>query len=279
MDFEDEEDRMLNNLEKYKIMNSTLEFKSRQEFKNSARDVEILALEEEVKRLKQEVEKYKTLIEIQALTTKTMTDFSSPVEEDKSLAKSCDIVNSDNKIGIIQNGEAQSLADAQTEKIRITVAVQTECHKVAQETQTDIMSKQIQVRSVPKETVAPPQPPPLPTPFSIPIVIPPPPPMVAVSVPPPPPPPLPVTSAPPPPPMPGCSAPPPPPMPGMSAPSGPSLPGIPPPPPLIGMGGVPPPPPPAPGIGGPPPPPPPMGGPAPFPAPPTGGWTSQKSSK
>lgn len=63
----------------------------RSESKLSAKEVEILALEEEVKRLKQEVEKYKTLIEIQNLTAQTVKDFSSPVEEERSITcKNCD---------------------------------------------------------------------------------------------------------------------------------------------------------------------------------------------
>lgn len=62
------------------------------EFKNSARDVEILSLEDEIKRLKQEVEKYKTLIEIQNLTANAVKDFNSPVEENKNIVcKNCDI--------------------------------------------------------------------------------------------------------------------------------------------------------------------------------------------
>nr|CAI5839782.1 unnamed protein product [Callosobruchus analis] len=52
--------------------------------------VEILGLEEEVNRLKQEVEKYKTLIEIQTLTTNAVIDFSSPVDEGKTFDKDCD---------------------------------------------------------------------------------------------------------------------------------------------------------------------------------------------
>lgn len=57
---------------------------------SSARSVEIMALEEEINRLKQEVEKYKTLTEIQLLTAKAVKDFGSPVEEDKSfLCKIC----------------------------------------------------------------------------------------------------------------------------------------------------------------------------------------------
>ena len=62
------------------------------ESKLSAKDVvDILAYEEEIKRLKQEVEKYRTLCEIQNLTAKTVQDFSSPIEEDKIFyCKNCD---------------------------------------------------------------------------------------------------------------------------------------------------------------------------------------------
>lgn len=54
---------------------------SPKELKPAAKAADILSLEEEIRRLKQEVEKYKTLIEIQALTAKTVEDFSSPIEE------------------------------------------------------------------------------------------------------------------------------------------------------------------------------------------------------
>lgn len=58
---------------------------------SSARNVEIMALEEEINRLKQEMEKYKTLTEIQLLTAKAVKDFGSPVEEDKDfVCKICD---------------------------------------------------------------------------------------------------------------------------------------------------------------------------------------------
>ncbi|KAG5887427.1 hypothetical protein JTB14_024626 [Gonioctena quinquepunctata] len=57
--------------------------KPRQELKNSARDVEILSLEQEIKRLSQEVDKYKTLSEIQTLTTNAVIDFRSPEREDE----------------------------------------------------------------------------------------------------------------------------------------------------------------------------------------------------
>lgn len=295
LDSEDEELKMLNNLEKYKILNSvssptTVEFKSKQEFRNSARDVEILALEEEVKRLKQEVEKYKTLIEIQTLTNKTMNDFSSPIEEETTFAKSCDNLVRDKKIGPIENGIAQVNAEAQTEGVLRTVAIQTDCFMAAQETQTEkisqthsvsmdgttqMESEEIKVLSVLNETEVPP-PPPLPSP-TVPLVPPPPPPPLpsfsipsavpsinGESKPPvlnsnaPPPPPLPGCMAPPPPPLPGCGAPPPPPLPGCTVPLPPPIPGctvssklgIPPPPPFMGMGGTTPPPPPAPGMGG-----------------------------
>lgn len=295
-ELEDEEDKMLSNLERYKILNSVsptaVEFKSKQEFKNSARDVEILALEDEVKRLKQEVEKYKTLIEIQALTNKTMADFSSPVEEDKKFGTSCDLGN-EIKNGIKEDAAAQPSVQAQREIEHTAVAVQTDCLMVAQQTQTCqqcddvkienwniVESDKVEVNTVPKEIGAlPPPPPPLSN--LIENIFPPPPPLLACA-PPPPPPPLPGCAAPPPPPpLPVCAAPPPPPLPGCAVPPAPAMPGIPPPPPLMGMSGVPPPPPvPETGTaGGPPPPPPPMGGPAPLPAPPLGGWSTQKSGE
>ncbi|CAG7729368.1 unnamed protein product [Allacma fusca] len=127
-----------------------------------------------------------------------------------------------------------------------------------------------------------PPPPPMPVGFGAP----PPPPMPGGFGAPPPPPPMPGGfGAPPPPPMPGgFGAPPPPPMPGgFGAPPPPPMPGGfggPPPPPMPGgFGGPPPPPMPGGGLAGPLPPPPPpgmAGGPCPFPPPPPGGWALQK---
>lgn len=60
------------------------------DFSSSAKDVHILSLEEEIKRLKQEVEKYKTFAEIQTLTANAVKDFDSPLEATKTFLKSCD---------------------------------------------------------------------------------------------------------------------------------------------------------------------------------------------
>ncbi|CAH2007546.1 unnamed protein product [Acanthoscelides obtectus] len=108
-----------------------------QELRTSARDVEILGLEEEVKRLKQEVEKYKTLIEIQTLTTNAVIDFSSPVEEAKSFDKSCD--NLDNKVSDgIDTKQAQCNVEAQTDKRNVqTASTQTEDTSQAQGVEAD----------------------------------------------------------------------------------------------------------------------------------------------
>ncbi|KAB0794648.1 hypothetical protein PPYR_11487 [Photinus pyralis] len=60
--------------------------------KSSAKDAEILALEEEVRCLRQDIEKYKTLIEIQTLTSNAVKDFGSPDDENKSIiCQRCDI--------------------------------------------------------------------------------------------------------------------------------------------------------------------------------------------
>nr|CAI5839787.1 unnamed protein product [Callosobruchus analis] len=285
----------------------------RQELRNSARDVEILGLEEEVNRLKQEVEKYKTLIEIQTLTTNAVIDFSSPVDEGKTFDKDCDKL--DNKLSerIDTKVVAQRNVEAQTDKRNIqSASTQTEDSSLAQHVQTDDdpIAKPSEhpigdVKPTAKTTAsssagAPPPPPPPPPPPTMSegvwVPPPPPPPMPGGGACPspevsrlspgggvcPPPPPMPGISGappPPPPPMPGISGgPPPPPMPGMTGPPPPPMPGMfgPPPPPMPGASGVPPPPPP-PGSAGPPPPPPP-GGPAPLPAPPTGGWAQQKSA-
>nr|CAH7720193.1 unnamed protein product [Callosobruchus chinensis] len=285
-----------------------------QELRNSARDVEILGLEEEVNRLKQEVEKYKTLIEIQTLTTNAVIDFSSPVEEGRTFDKDCDTL--DNKLSdrIDTKVVAQSNVAAQTEKQNVqSASTQTEATSPAQQVQTsdELIARPLErpigdVKPTANtfassSTVPPPPPPPPPPPATMAegawVPPPPPPPMPGGGACPPPeisrlppgggirppPPPMPGISGPPPPPppppMPGVSGPPPPPPPmsGLSGPPPPPMPGMsgPPPPPMPGASGPPPPPPP-PGSAGPPPPPPP-GGPAPLPAPPTGGWAQQKS--
>ncbi|KAJ8961942.1 hypothetical protein NQ317_001036, partial [Molorchus minor] len=122
------------------------------ELKNSARDVEILFLEEEIKRLKQEIEKYKTLIEIESLTTKTVLDFSSPMEEKKPFITNCDkLINlskksqTDNKVsGISKYKIAQVNTEALTgshHKENKSISTQTNqelCSRVEQETQTEL---------------------------------------------------------------------------------------------------------------------------------------------
>ncbi|XP_063922402.1 protein cappuccino-like isoform X3 [Zophobas morio] len=222
-----------------------------QEFKKSARDVEILLLEEEINRLKQEVDKYKTMIEIQHLTAKTVEDFSSPVEENK-LFKSCD--SSLNKIV-----QTDCLSEAQRSEAQST---QTEDTPRTDKTTSPIMIEEVVVEG--EATPSPPM-----TLVAAACVVTPPP-VLEPSVPPPSPPPSVATFVPPPPPMPSLEAPPPPPLPGLGVPP-------PPPPPLpVASGGIPPPPPLTIGSG-PPPPPPPPSGPVPLPPPPAGGWVSQKA--
>ncbi|CAG9817334.1 unnamed protein product [Phaedon cochleariae] len=274
----------------------------RQELRSSARDVELLCLEEEVKRLTQEVEKYKTLIEIQTLTNKAMTDFGSPVEENKTFA-SCDNssgVKSDKGVSerTIVHTEAQtSEADA---KHNVSTQTEEPVAQTAQETTIQNEQKTLcsTIPSLPTPEVSKPPPAPPPMPEMSSVLPPPAPPMPEMVVPaspslpgmsgppppppppmpgpcgPPPPPPMPGMDGPPPPPppMPGMGGPPPPPMPGMCVPPPPPMPGMcgPPPPPMPGMGGFAPPP--MPGMSGPPPPPMPgMGGPPPPPMPGMGG--------
>ncbi|RZB39864.1 formin-2 [Asbolus verrucosus] len=254
--------------------------RSNQEFKNSARDVEILALEEEINRLTQEVEKYKTMIEIQNLTAKTVEDFSSPVVENKPF-KSCDssldkIVQTDNITSDLNDSLAQVCSETQstqTEEAQYTDKM-TCTNQIEAITSTSLVdSTQSPPKTSPttatkaQDFVSQEKPssslssPPVLTP-------PPPPPLPILETPAPPPPPMPASGAPPPPPIPMPMGPPPPPMPNS---------GGPPPPPMPGVVGAPPPPPPMLSSGGPPPPPPPLGGPVPLPAPPVGGWSSHKA--
>lgn len=104
--------------------------------KSSAKDVEILSLEEEVKRLKQEVEKYKTLINIQSLTAKTVKDFSSPVEENKTLCvKTCDIsLQTENSFSKVSEGLAEQ---SEEEKIGSVDKIKTKYEEKSTDT-TDL---------------------------------------------------------------------------------------------------------------------------------------------
>ncbi|XP_074036306.1 formin protein cappuccino isoform X2 [Leptinotarsa decemlineata] len=283
------------------VVSSEIEekLKPRQELRNSARDVEILSLEQEIERLIQEVEKYKTLSEIQALTTNAVIDFKSPVEETKPFV-TCDHSTG---MGVENKITKKSIAhsEAQTDEINCKVEISTQTENTtAQGTQTlELKSELSQTITLPisDRTVEntenncspvelkasfsqPPPPPPLPSisetarsssPPTIPSIdYPPPPPplppMLGMIGPPAPP--MPVMVAPPPPPMPGMTGPPPPPIPDMVGPPPPPMPGTtgPPPPPMPGVVG--PPPPPMPGMTGPPPPPMPgMAGPPPPPMP------------
>ncbi|XP_018575430.1 protein cappuccino isoform X2 [Anoplophora glabripennis] len=265
------------------------------EFKNSARDVEILSLEEEIKRLKQEVEKYKTLIEIQTLTTNAVMDFSSPVEENKPLIKSCDnlsslskLSKSDNKLNELSrvaqvNAEAQVETDvrikksssAQTDELLVTVAQGTQTDdditftskNLAEALDRTSRGTEMDKADLPTSSVTTDVHTPatkseneaLSTVSPAPCATTPLSDSIAQTttklVPPPPPPPIPATIAPPPPPMPGTAGPLPPPMSGTAGPPPPPMPGLAGPPPPPMPGTVGPPPPPMPGLGGPPPPP------------------------
>lgn len=270
--------------------------------KSSARDVEILSLEEEITRLKQEVEKYKTLVEIQTLTVNAVKDFESPVVESKSIVKSCDSSCSNSKSiqtdnGLVSSSRAESYKDVGTCTVDLDIVVPEKTQNGGLETDVPqapstpvklepTLKPLSEVSQSTNNSTAPPPPPPPPLPPSnqlplelAPSTAPPPPPCTAPppSVPgippPPPPPPPPGTGGPPPPPMPMSGGPPPPPMPGMGGPPPPPMPGMgaPPPPPMPGMLG--PPPPPMPGLGPPPPPMPGMGGPPPPPPIPGGNST------
>ncbi|CAH1280152.1 unnamed protein product [Diabrotica balteata] len=282
--------------------------KPRPELRNSARDVEILSLEDEIKRLKQEIEKYKTLVEIQTLTKNAVIDFSSPVESPSIEEKLSEKFMKLNK-EVIKKDISIQTEEIDGIKKPSTVSRSTSCDDSFTNnlTQISIQSQCNKPQLLTESSYIPP-PPPMPAPLSSDSSIqsplpqlqsmtttslpttnkppppPPPPPLPMTGIPAPPPPPMPSTQpslgAPPPPPMPGM--PPPPPMPGMPAiPPPPPMTGMPPPPPMPGM----PPPPPMPGMPAPPPmpgvpPPPPapgMSGPTPLPAPPVGGWSSQKA--
>lgn len=255
-----------------------LEFRAASELKGTVRDVEFLALEEEVKRLNQELDKYRTLVEIQALTDNARKDFASPVEEAKTICDTKGKINEatkeDGADGVGVNVEVQTIVQMKSVQVQ-TVEEETSRRDV--DVQTDIKqckdvgsmidnnegdTAQDITKITNSETIPSPAPPPPPMPTTI-VSSPPP---MAPTPPPPPPPSLSGMCGPPPPPMPNACGPPPPPMPGMGAP--------PPPPPLPGMAG--PPPPPMPGMSGPPPPPPPppmpsMNGPPPPPMPGMGG--------
>lgn len=235
---------------------------TRDNFKSSAKDVEILSLEEEVKRLKQEVEKYKTLVEIQNLTAKAVKDFESPEVENRGLGNG--EVGTVNRV-VQTEAVTKEMSDVGTDVLDLLgVFVDKSCQTCGCDVSTK--SSQTSVEAVEARPIidAPPPPPLLsgaPPPPPLPGGVPPP---LSTSIggpPPPPPPPLPISG--------GAPKPPPPPPP-------PAIGGPPPPPPPPGSG-VPAPPPP-PGAAGPPPPPPP-GGPAPLPPPPAGGWNSQRAGK
>lgn len=288
---------------------------TRDNFKSSAKDVEILSLEEEIKRLKQEVEKYKTLVEIQNLTAKAVKDFGSPDLENKALKhEEIGLVSKMVQTSILMQELIDETTETEPEELKyfIDVSCQT-CEFVSTTNLQTETSKEECIRlssghnfdgstprlfekpsSVPQQltnkldalsllsAAAPPPPPPLPVSVSI----------GDAGLPPPAPPPLPaplinVGPAPPPPPPPLLlsnnvgPAPPPPPLPQLNC-GGPPPP--PPPPPRGGLpptppgSDVPPPPPPPAGMSGPPPPLPP-GAPAPLPPPPLGGWNSQRAGK
>ncbi|XP_050293349.1 formin-2-like isoform X2 [Anthonomus grandis grandis] len=272
-----------------------------QEMKNSARDVEILSLEEEIRSLRQEVEKYKTLIQIQNLTSSAVKDFESPVEEKDKHFGILETKTLKNYVNVSVNTVSFKQENFTQHNVEFKeFGSQTDKYKTADKlTQTDKDPKTSHkesdhhINDITTLTAAPPRPPPLPeesfisspTPPSLitsqappppplPNLPPPPPPLPGgyeLPPPPPPPPPLPLPFikdvAPPPRTCPGM--PPPPPMPNGGMPPPPPMPGsMPPPPPMPGS--IPPPPPMSSGSMPPPPPLPGMDG-APRPPPPPGG--------
>lgn len=280
---------------------------TRDHFKSSAKDVEILSLEEEVKRLKQEVEKYKTLVEIQNLTAKAVKDFGSPeVEKKGSGSEAGGSISKMVQTDMLVKELVDAATDPEPEEIKYYV--DTGCQTcdgddITKNTITEgrtasPLPKLTEGSSQPLAKISPPPPPP-PPPLDnagLPLLQPPPlplsagglepspPPLLPTSggPPPPPPPPLPGSGMqplpPPPPPPPGSGMQPPPPPPPPLPPGSGMKPSPPPPPPPFGSEMQQPPPPPPPPVGGSgPPPPPPPGGPAPLPPPPVGGWNSQRA--
>ncbi|KAK5644377.1 hypothetical protein RI129_005677 [Pyrocoelia pectoralis] len=83
--------------------------------KSSAKDAKILALEDEIKCLKQDLEKYKTLIEIQTLTNNAVKDFGSPSDTRNFFCQHCDICrNKLNDFNDPSESNAQFNAEAQS---------------------------------------------------------------------------------------------------------------------------------------------------------------------
>ncbi|XP_045473458.1 formin-like isoform X3 [Harmonia axyridis] len=262
------------------------------ELSSSARDVELLSLEEEIRRLRQEVEKYKTLVEIQMLTAKAVKDFGSPIDETKTIQQICDKNGSDKILGDWKRGLVLNECENRNEKVNkdsqtaqnIILRTDAECQTegnidihqnferrlVSNNSQTDLKTEitstfdlEDEVSSKVKTIISPTYH----TTSSIKLKLPANKTQQTES--PPPPPPLPPTNitVPLPPPMPGQvisplrgPVPPPPPMPEqVISPLGGSVPPPPPMPALVSLGISVPPPPPFPGtMIGPPPPPPPL---------------------
>lgn len=251
----------------------------------------ILELEEINNNLRQELEKYKTLVQIQSLTSNAIKDFGSPVKttppplttdkslECKPIVEKISIAVQTDEIARITHSLPISPPSPQIEHKMSQTEIPEEVVSSTVVTPPRILNQSSlppipppmpptspSKQSIPSIPGMIPPPPPPPPPFPtldssptsttqgfVPPPAPPPPPMLGFSAPPPPP----MPGAPPPPPMPGMFAPPPPPMPGMmGAPPPPPMPGmgVPPPPPMLGMS-MPPPPPMGVGMGAPPPPP------------------------
>lgn len=113
--------------------------------RSSARDVEILSLEDEIKRLKQELEKYKTLIDIQSLTARTVKDFSSPVEDVKFSFKSCD--NYSNKCMQTDNNDNSFNGTLPQSKFREIFAQTEIVYKEDKFTSMDVSVKTCEVQT------------------------------------------------------------------------------------------------------------------------------------
>nr|CAD7443631.1 unnamed protein product [Timema bartmani] len=271
----------------------------------SEADDKVARLELELEKVCQELERYKTLSDIQVrlrpagktppsyLNAQAQADFGSPTEEhkpppsemaklvkdDDSLEKPKDpsslVVPEPSEPSVVQTCDVSTDTLDLDETSHVSVST-SPLKQSAVETLPRLEENETPAPPVPISGTAPPPPPPMPEisppPSTISDFVPPPPPPITGMGPPPPPmsgmgPPPP---PPPPPPMPGMG-PPPPPMPGMGPPPPPMSGMGPPPPPMSGMGL--PPPPPLPGGSEPPPPP----GPMPFPTPPVGGWAANRA--
>ncbi|XP_018335635.1 protein cappuccino isoform X2 [Agrilus planipennis] len=102
------------------------------ETKLSAKNAEITSLEDEINRLKQEIEKYRTLTNIEELTAKTTADFSSPTEETKTTCDYCDKCR--NKLSTDNNNSSSLRIKSDTlssNEIKVDSYIQTDLNSSA----------------------------------------------------------------------------------------------------------------------------------------------------